>query len=66
MVFLLKNETARQCMGAAAARRAKDKFDVSVMIKAYEELYETCSCSQGYQNWSNSCRQRNVSRVEDG
>jgi glycosyltransferase involved in cell wall biosynthesis len=41
MAFLLRDQKVRQSMGAAAARRAKERFDVSVMIKAYEELYST-------------------------
>lgn len=40
MVSLLKNHDARQSMGMAAARRAKENFDVSTMVQAYEELYE--------------------------
>jgi glycosyltransferase involved in cell wall biosynthesis len=46
MAFLLHEQRARKSMGAAAARRAKEKFDVSVMVKAYEELYETLSSQQ--------------------
>jgi glycosyltransferase involved in cell wall biosynthesis len=40
MVFLLGNREARQSMGMAAARRARQKFDVSTMVRAYESLYE--------------------------
>jgi hypothetical protein len=28
-------------MGMAAARRAREKFDVSTMVQAYERLYES-------------------------
>jgi glycosyltransferase involved in cell wall biosynthesis len=41
MTLLLQNKKIREAMGAAAARRATDNFDVSVMVKAYENLYET-------------------------
>jgi glycosyltransferase involved in cell wall biosynthesis len=39
MMTLLKDGNLRSVMGAAAATRAKEKFDVSAMIRAYEELY---------------------------
>jgi glycosyltransferase involved in cell wall biosynthesis len=37
---LLKYEAARQSMGAAAKSRAKKNYDVSNMVRAYEEVYE--------------------------
>jgi glycosyltransferase involved in cell wall biosynthesis len=40
MTFLAKNPETRRSLGMAAACRARDNFDVSVMIRAYEELYE--------------------------
>ncbi len=40
MAYLLKNREARKSFGLAAARRAREKFDVSTMVQAYEELYE--------------------------
>lgn len=40
MTYLLKNREARKSFGLAAARRAREKFDVSKMVHAYEELYE--------------------------
>ena len=40
MVSLLGNREARQSMGMAAAQRARESFDVSTMVRAYEELYE--------------------------
>jgi len=40
MISVLRNREARQSMGMAAARRAKENFDVSSMVQAYEELYE--------------------------
>jgi glycosyltransferase involved in cell wall biosynthesis len=43
MVTLLKDDKLRRVMGAAAAARAKEKFDVSAMIRAYEELYNEIS-----------------------
>jgi glycosyltransferase involved in cell wall biosynthesis len=41
MVFLLRNREVRQSLGTAAARRAREKFDVSTMVQAYEALYES-------------------------
>jgi glycosyltransferase involved in cell wall biosynthesis len=41
MVVLAEHAEARQSMGMAGARRARDSFDVSEMVRAYEELYET-------------------------
>lgn len=40
MNSLLKYEAVRQSMGAAAARHARENFDVSTMVRAYEEVYE--------------------------
>ena len=40
MTFLLRDAEARKSMGMAAARRAKENFDVSRMVHAYEQLYE--------------------------
>jgi glycosyltransferase involved in cell wall biosynthesis len=41
MVSLLRNREARQSLGKAAAQRAREKFDVSTMVQAYETLYES-------------------------
>jgi glycosyltransferase involved in cell wall biosynthesis len=40
MAWLLRNREARQSFGIAAARRARENFDVSTMVRAYEELYD--------------------------
>src|SRR5215472_12185151 len=40
MTFLLRDLETRRSMGTAAARRAKENFDVSKMDRAYEQLYE--------------------------
>jgi glycosyltransferase involved in cell wall biosynthesis len=40
MAFLLSSPETRKSMGAAAARRAQENFDVSRMVQAYEQLYE--------------------------
>jgi glycosyltransferase involved in cell wall biosynthesis len=40
MASLLRNREARQSLGMAAARRAREAFDVSTMVRAYEELYD--------------------------
>jgi glycosyltransferase involved in cell wall biosynthesis len=41
MGFLAEHAEARHAMGIAGARRARESFDVSEMVRAYEELYET-------------------------
>jgi len=41
MLFLLRDQETRRSMGAAAARRAKENFDVSKMVREYEQLYES-------------------------
>lgn len=41
MVCLLQSPQTRLSMSAAAAQRAKEEFDVSVMIQRYEDLYES-------------------------
>jgi glycosyltransferase involved in cell wall biosynthesis len=41
MTFLLRNREARQSFGMAAARRARKTYDASMMVHAYEELYES-------------------------
>jgi glycosyltransferase involved in cell wall biosynthesis len=40
MASLLRDQEARQSLGNAAARRARQDFDVSIMVQAYEKLYE--------------------------
>ncbi len=40
MESLLLNRNLRQSMGVAAARRARERFDVANMVRAYEEVYE--------------------------
>jgi len=40
MTFLLRDQETRSSMGKAAAQRAKQDFDVSRMVRAYEQLYE--------------------------
>jgi glycosyltransferase involved in cell wall biosynthesis len=39
--LLLSDSDTRKFMGIAAARRAKRNFDVTTMVRAYEELYES-------------------------
>jgi glycosyltransferase involved in cell wall biosynthesis len=41
MTSLLGNREARQSLGMAAARRARKNYDVSTMVQAYEEVYES-------------------------
>jgi glycosyltransferase involved in cell wall biosynthesis len=40
MAYLSRNRESRLSMGMAAARRARENYDVSSMVQAYEELYE--------------------------
>jgi glycosyltransferase involved in cell wall biosynthesis len=37
---ILQNRELRQSLGRAAAQRARENFDVSAMVQAYEEMYE--------------------------
>ena len=41
MRFLENNREARKSLGTAGALRAKERFDASVMVRAYEDLYES-------------------------
>jgi glycosyltransferase involved in cell wall biosynthesis len=41
MGSLLRNREIRQSLGMAAARKAREKFDVSRMVQAYEGVYES-------------------------
>jgi glycosyltransferase involved in cell wall biosynthesis len=65
MTFLLNHKPVRETMGAAAARRARDKFDVSVMIRAYEHLYETLPSGRNSRNTKADRRRAVVSAVEE-
>jgi glycosyltransferase involved in cell wall biosynthesis len=47
MAFLLRSKASRLVMGAAGALRAKEYFDVSRMVHAYERLYERAIESTG-------------------
>src|SRR6266481_8826591 len=40
MAYLSRNREVRLSVGMAAARRARENYDVSIMVQAYEELYE--------------------------
>lgn len=40
MELLLRDLEARKLLGIAGARRAKKEFDISAMVRTYEELYE--------------------------
>ena len=40
MMALLRDRELRRAMGCAAAIRARQKFDVSAMVRAYEQLYD--------------------------
>ena len=41
MAALSRNREARHSLGLAAARRARKNYDVSMMVQAYEEVYES-------------------------
>jgi glycosyltransferase involved in cell wall biosynthesis len=40
MTFLLQDRETRRRLGMAGARRARNQFDVSAMVRAYEDMYE--------------------------
>jgi len=40
MSFLLRNRELSQSLGVAAARRARENFDVATMVQAYQGFYE--------------------------
>jgi glycosyltransferase involved in cell wall biosynthesis len=65
MAFLLSHEKVRRSMGAAAARRAKENFDVAVMIKAYQDLYETLPFRQRPPSESTTRGRSVAARVEE-
>ncbi len=44
MCRLLDDPIARATMGRNGARRAEERFDVRVMVRAYEQLYERLLC----------------------
>jgi glycosyltransferase involved in cell wall biosynthesis len=61
MTFLSGNRELRQFLGGAAARRAKEKFDVSKMVQAYEELYESLVNQEQGLNMQSALHQQGVS-----
>jgi len=61
MTFLSGNRELRQFLGGAAARRAKEKFDVSKMVQAYEELYESLVNQEQGLNTQSTLHQQGVS-----
>jgi glycosyltransferase involved in cell wall biosynthesis len=61
MTFLSGNRELRQFLGGAAARRAKEKFDVSKMVQAYEELYESLVNQEQGLNTQSALHQQGVS-----
>ena len=54
---LLGNRQLRESMGAAAARRAREHFDVTNMVRAYEEVYESLYSSRRADNPSMAVHQ---------
>jgi len=57
MESLLANHEVRKSMGAAAARRARENFDVTNMVRAYEEVYERLHSNMRVDNPSMAVRQ---------
>ena len=57
MGSLLANHQLRESMGAAAARRAREHFDVTNMVRAYEEVYESLSSNKRVDNPSMAVHQ---------
>ena len=64
MTFLLRNQDARYAMGLAASRRARERFDVSTMVQAYEEMYEQL-LEQGCHQKAASALSKSVVPVEE-
>lgn len=50
MTFLSQDPEARKSLGLAAARRAREKFDVATMVRAYEEMYEQLLKQERHRN----------------
>jgi glycosyltransferase involved in cell wall biosynthesis len=63
MNSLLSKPEARQSMGAAAAGRARQSFDVLAMIGAYEELYENLTNDWNRQNVNGSFPRHTIDKV---
>jgi glycosyltransferase involved in cell wall biosynthesis len=40
LIFMIDHENERRAMGAKALERATKQFDVSIMVRAYENLYD--------------------------
>jgi len=58
MESLLADRKLRQAMGSAAARRARESFDVANMVHAYEEVYESLQSKLRFDNPSVAVRQQ--------
>jgi glycosyltransferase involved in cell wall biosynthesis len=58
MESLLADRKLRQAMGAAAARRGRESFDVANMVHAYEEVYESLQSKLRFDNPSVAVRQQ--------
>lgn len=57
MESLLADRQLRHSMGAAAARRAREDFDVTNMVRAYEEVYESLRSNMRVDSPSAAVRQ---------
>ncbi len=64
MNALLEDQTARESMGAAAASRARKKYDLANMIRAYEEVYEDLLAQSGLRNATSSFRETGITAGE--
>jgi glycosyltransferase involved in cell wall biosynthesis len=54
MTFLLRDRETRRSMGKAAARRARENFDILGMVGSYEELYENLANDSNHRNLNRS------------
>jgi glycosyltransferase involved in cell wall biosynthesis len=57
MESLIADRQRRQSMGATAARRARENFDVTNMVRAYEAVYESLLSNQRVGNPSMTVRE---------
>jgi len=64
MNSLLKYQAARESMGAAAASRARENFDVSNMVRAYEQVYEDLVAQSDRRNAQSVFRGRAIPAEE--
>lgn len=64
MESLLRHRGVRQSLGMAAARRARENFDVSDMVRAHEEVYENVATNSHLRNSQNALPLGTISAEE--